>query len=187
MYTANDINKMLKDYNTGGASASPRAPITSSDVNKMLKGWNINPSAGMAAKRDLPNYVVPQNSIKTPAQQTFTAPKVNTPANNEATPQQKAVHERLERLAARTQPKTTVQELRSGRDFAVVPQAQPNAERDAYVADYKAKYGGSDFAANAAYALDNNKFLQGAQKFVEATNPIAAIYRTDQALIDHHK
>ena len=176
MYTANDINKMLKDYNTGGASASPRAPITSSDVNKMLKGWNINPSAGMAAKRDLPSYVVPQDSIKAPAQQTFTTPKA------EATPQQKAVHERLERLAARTQQPTTVQELRSGRDFAVVPQAQPNVERDAYVADYKAKYGGSDFAANAAYALDNNKFLQGAQKFVEATNPIAAIYRTDQAL-----
>ena len=148
MYTANDINKMLKDYNTGGASASPRAPITSSDVNKMLKGWNINPSAGMAAKRDLPNYVVPQDSIKTPAKQTFTAPKA------EATPQQKAVRERLEQLAARTQPKTTVQELKSGRDFAVIPQAQPNAERDAYVADYKAKYGGSDFAANAAYALD---------------------------------
>lgn len=68
MYTANDIDKMLKDYGTGGASAPSSAaykPYTSTDINKMLKGYEINPQASMAANRkNLPDYGIDQSTIQ---------------------------------------------------------------------------------------------------------------------------
>ena len=165
MFTADDV-KAIRSRTSGGSVSSPASSraFTAADVKKIRSSFDIEQ---MQKTPKVQQITAPQ--IK--PQQTFTAPKVNTPANNEATPQQKAVHERLERLAARTQPKTTVQELRSGRDFAVIPQVQPNAERDAYVAEYMKKYPNDPFGkigAELAYKADSNKVLKFTQNLLEA-------------------
>ena len=177
MFTADDIKAIRSG--TGGAGASSSASsqgFTAADIKKIRSQIN------MAELNPAPKVAAPKISTPAAPQQTFAAPKT------EATPQQKAVHERVLQLAANSNaPKSTVQELRSGRDFAVVPQAKPNAERDAYVADYMKKYPNDPFGkigAELAYKADSNKAVQGAQKLVDATNPIAAIYRTDKALAD---
>lgn len=176
MFTADDIKAIRSG--TGGAGASSSASsqgFTAADIKKIrtqIGVENLKP-AQVRQPYTAPKVAAPKISTPAAPQQTFAAPKT------EATPQQKAVHERVLQIAANSNaPKSTVQELRSGRDFAVIPQAKPNAERDAYVADYMKKYPNDPFGkigAELAYKADSNKALKFAQNLAEAANPLKNI------------
>ena len=149
--------KQTNSFNSGFEEAAQR---TAASLNKFEQQWS---------NRNTQPVVAPQ------------LPKIEQPSA-----QQTANYNRLQSLAVNNPVQT--KPLASGRDFAVMPQIKPDAEneaaKNAFIADYKAKHGGSDFEAKIAYDLNNNKFLKGADALMKATNPIAAMYRTGQAVED---